>query len=147
MGGYGAMEYAAREPRMFRAAASFSGALDPLGASMSDLPEGLWGDPVAQAEVWKAHDPTDIAAALRGTALYVAYGDGRPGPLDTRFLPPEAYSAEAFVAGQSEAFLAALAALGIPVTVDAYGPGSHSWPYWRRDLDRALPFLLGALGE
>ena len=32
--------------------------------------------------MWKAHDPTTNAAALKGTALYVAYGNGQPGPLD-----------------------------------------------------------------
>ena len=47
----------------------------------------MWGDPVAQADVWKAHDPTDNAAALKGTALYVAYGNGKLGPLDDGAAP------------------------------------------------------------
>jgi diacylglycerol O-acyltransferase / trehalose O-mycolyltransferase len=29
--------------------------------------------------------------------------------------------------------------------VDFYGPGAHNWPYWERELRRALPVLLGAL--
>ena len=148
MGGYGAMEYAARRPGMFVFAASFSGALDPLGAAMFDLPGQLWGDPTAQADVWKAHDPTDIAATLQGTALYVAFGNGKPGPLEVGVTPPPgACSDEAFVAAQSDTFLRALTALKIPVTVDAYGPGCHGWVYWQRDLHRSLPFLLKALGE
>jgi diacylglycerol O-acyltransferase / trehalose O-mycolyltransferase len=26
-----------------------------------------------------------------------------------------------------------------------YGPGTHTWPYWERELHRSLPLLLGAL--
>jgi len=48
---------------------------------------------------------------------------------------------------RNDTFVHQLAALHIPVTVDAYGNGTHDWPYWQRDLHRALPFLLKALGE
>lgn len=40
-----------------------------------------------------------------------------------------------------------LGQLAIPVTADAYGSGTHSWPYWERDLHNSLPFRLKALGE
>ncbi len=33
--------------------------------------------------IWEAHDPTALAARLRGTRLFVSAGDGRPGPLDS----------------------------------------------------------------
>ncbi|MGO9205911.1 MAG: alpha/beta hydrolase [Candidatus Limnocylindrales bacterium] len=151
MGGYGAMEYAARHPGMFVAAASYSGFLDPLGEHAAFLADAgdiadLWGDPVAQAAVWKAHDPSDIAAGLRGTALYVAYGNGRPGPLDASSSGSQTDALEAEVAAMNETFVHRLAALKIPVTVYAYGAGTHSWPYWQRDFQRSLPFLLKALG-
>jgi diacylglycerol O-acyltransferase / trehalose O-mycolyltransferase / mycolyltransferase Ag85 len=29
--------------------------------------------------------------------------------------------------------------------VDFYGPGTHDWPYWQRELRRALPSLLNAM--
>jgi S-formylglutathione hydrolase FrmB len=35
--------------------------------------------------------------------------------------------------------------LGIPVQADLYPGGTHSWPYWQRELHRALPTLLGAI--
>ena len=155
MGGYGAMEYAARKPGMFLAAASYSGPLDMLGRSsfweQGGWPSAIWGDPIAQADVWKAHDPTDKAAALKGTALYVAYGNGKIGPLDNGSpspldLDPDG-SGEREIATESAAFVHQLGALHIPVTVDAYGAGTHNWPYWQRDLHRSLPFLLKALGE
>ena len=47
--------------------------------------------------------------------------------------------------GQSIALLARLKQLRIPVTTDFYGPGTHTWPYWERELRRSLPILLGAL--
>jgi diacylglycerol O-acyltransferase/trehalose O-mycolyltransferase len=75
MGGLGAIDYAARHPRLFRAAASFSGVLHPLseprvwlglvGAYEPD-PEALWGDPREDRSTWAAHDPTELAGRLRG---------------------------------------------------------------------------------
>jgi S-formylglutathione hydrolase FrmB len=153
MGGYGAMEYAMRQPGMFLAAASFSGPLDPLGSQVflegGVLPSAIWGDPVAQADVWKAHDPTDSAAALKGTALYVAYGNGKIGPLDKGVASPfdPDGSTERDVAVESAAFVHQLATLKIPVTVYAYGNGTHNFPYFQRDLHRWLPRALKALGE
>jgi S-formylglutathione hydrolase FrmB len=38
-----------------------------------------------------------------------------------------------------------LVALGIPHIWDDYGKGTHTWPYWRRDLRQALPSILGTL--
>ena len=146
MGGYGAVEYAARRPGTFLAAASFSGTLDPLGGQADlAIPPALWGDPAAQADVWTAHDPTSNAEALKGTALYVAYGDGQPGPLDAS--GTSADQLEAWIAPMNDTFVHQLAALNIPVTVDAYGAGTHTWPYWQRALHRSLPLLLKALGE
>jgi diacylglycerol O-acyltransferase/trehalose O-mycolyltransferase len=155
MGGYGAMEYAERQPGMFLAAASFSGVVDPLGGwptigslaplGMPAWPTALWGDPATQANVWKAHDPTTNAAALKGTALYVAYGNGQPGTLDASGTSADVL--EQWVAPQNETFVHQLATLKIPATVDAYGAGTHTWPYWQRALHRSLPLLLKALGE
>jgi diacylglycerol O-acyltransferase/trehalose O-mycolyltransferase len=143
MGGFGAMVYAARHPGMFVAAASFSGALDPLGGQQK-VDNALWGNPVAQIDIWKAHDPVYLASDLRDVALYVSYGNGQPGPLDTMTTRPG--DLEAWIAAQNETFVARLHELDIPVTVDAYGPGLHLWPYWQRALHNSLPMMLDALG-
>jgi S-formylglutathione hydrolase FrmB len=144
MGGFGAISYAARHPGMFCAAASFSGVLDIFRPGV-DVPPELWGDREAQAEVWAGHDPTSLAAELRGTPLFVAYGDGSPGPLDA---PGTAVDElEAWLAGMNETFIERLAELGIAATVDAYGPGTHTWPYWERSLNLAVPLLLDALAR
>jgi S-formylglutathione hydrolase FrmB len=143
MGGYGAMEYAERQPGLFRAAASFSGALDPIEGEIDIGDDDLWGDPVAQVDNWRAHDPAINVAALKGTDLYVSYGDGGKGPLDR--IEPPSDDLEPWIADQNRSFLAALAKAKIPATVKAYGPGSHDWPYWERGLHDSLPLLLKAL--
>jgi S-formylglutathione hydrolase FrmB len=43
-------------------------------------------------------------------------------------------------------FVARLAKLNIPVTVYAYGNGTHNGPYIQRDFDRSLPLILKTLG-
>jgi S-formylglutathione hydrolase FrmB len=143
MGGYGAMEYAERKPGMFLAAASYSGALDPYMAGLDIGTDDLWGSRYSEEANWKAHDPTTNAAALKGTAVYVAYGDGGKGPLDAVEPPPD--DLEPWIADQNRSFIAALKKAKIPATVDAYGPGSHDWPYWERELHDSMPFLLKAL--
>jgi S-formylglutathione hydrolase FrmB len=147
MGGYGAFVYAARHPGLFKAAASFSGPLDILGEKDSGLlgqDPAVWGDPVAQEDVWKAHNPIDLAESLRGTELYISFGDGGQGPLDPE---PPGDDGEAFRSIGNRAFVEKINQLDIPATVDAYGPGSHTWPYFERALHRALPLLLKAVGE
>jgi len=151
MGGLGAMVYAARRPRLFRAAASFSGVLHPLrdarvllglfGAYTAD-PRGIWGDPESDRDVWARHDPTELAHELRGVRLFVSSGDGRPGRFDAPGQRTDAIEQTVF--GESRAFAARLRALGIGLRVDFYGAGRHRWRYWERELERALPLLLEA---
>jgi diacylglycerol O-acyltransferase/trehalose O-mycolyltransferase len=142
MGGMGAMSYAARHPGVFVAAASFSGVLDtPLGGVRD---RAIWGDPKVQADVWREHNPTDLVPKLRGLALYMSYGDGQPGPLEAAIGVDEL---ERRISRENEHFLARLQDAGIAVTVDAYGAGTHAWPYWERALHRSMPLLLDALGE
>jgi S-formylglutathione hydrolase FrmB len=148
MGGGGAMAYAARHPGLFGAAASFSGLVHPLAdagfllglfSGYTDDASAIWGDPDADRDVWAAHDPTELAARLRGTRLFVSAGDGRPGPLDAAGAGRDRI--EPVVEGESRAFAARLRARGIPVATDFYGRGTHTWPYWERELRRALPVL------
>ena len=72
MGGFGALSYAARHPRLFRAAASFSGAVDtlypdpatPILDAAHILSRGAWGDPAVDIATWHAHNPVDLASKL-----------------------------------------------------------------------------------
>ncbi|MEU9018005.1 alpha/beta hydrolase family protein [Actinomadura sp. NPDC048394] len=157
MGGLGAMLYAARFPGMFAAAAAFSGYVDTLyGYKPGDDSIGwgpsfscpgtdwrrVWGEPDAQAAIWHAHNPTDLAGRLAGVRLYVASGDGKAGSLGgLPFTDP----VEAAANDVSHAFADRLDALGIPVATRFFD-GQHSWPYWQRDLHDAYPMLMRALG-
>lgn len=152
MGGFGAVSYAARNPGMFRAAASFSGVVHPSADASFWLPffgrtgldpYALWGDPVEQQAIWADHDPYYLAKRLRHTALFIATGDGTAGgPFDP---PGRTDGLEALIYRENVAFANRLTERGVAVTTDFYGPGGHSWPYWQRELHRALPMLLGAL--
>jgi diacylglycerol O-acyltransferase/trehalose O-mycolyltransferase len=160
MGGLGALAYAARHPGMFRFAASFSGVVHtrlagpPSGQAvvnrtmeaMGEEATRLWGDPRAQARVWAEHNPYDLAGRLRGVELLISAGDGRPGPLDDPGATPElARTIEADLYPQNVALRQRLRQLGVPATFDLYGAGTHSWPYWERELHRAMPELLATL--
>ncbi|WP_228004150.1 alpha/beta hydrolase family protein [Amycolatopsis sp. YIM 10] len=158
MGGFGAMSYAARHPGMFRAAAAYSGLVhttyqSPRGPSLIHGvlvkegydPYALWGDPFVHQHIWAAHNPFDQAAALTGMPLYVACGNGKPGPLDPPGTLPDLLI-EPLCGEESAAFVDKLRQLGADVTADLYGPGTHSWPWWQRGLHRSLPMLTNAVG-
>jgi diacylglycerol O-acyltransferase / trehalose O-mycolyltransferase len=156
MGGLGALDYAARHPGMFRAAASFSGIVDTRLSSSESAkyeqllqanggdPEDLWGDPHDNAKRWAEHNPTDLAAQLRRTTLFVSAGNGQPGPLDTDTTTPDPI--EQSIDAENLAFTARLRQLNVPATVDLYGNGTHNWPYWQREFHKAWPLLARALG-
>ncbi|WP_217166405.1 alpha/beta hydrolase family protein [Streptomyces sp. AC512_CC834] len=157
MGGQGALLYAARHPGMFKATAAYSGSAHPLlddesvnrimgfFAGQDTDPLRVWGDPVAQRRIWQSHDPFHLAKRLRSIPVYLSCGDGTTGPLD----PPGAISAlEADFNRQNHALADELRRVGARhLTTNFYGPGTHAWAYWERELHASLPMLLGALGK
>lgn len=168
MGGFGAMSYAGRHPELFRAAAAFSGNLDvtqPTVTPVSEDPYPTWlmetfltpmgydalalfGDPTAQADIWAAHNPVDLVENLRGLTLYVSCGNGEPGPLDPSDTDPSGLLAqlETALLAHNESFVAGAQSFDVDVTTDFYGPGTHTWPYWDRQLHAAFPILMRAIG-
>jgi diacylglycerol O-acyltransferase/trehalose O-mycolyltransferase len=163
MGGFGAFSYAARHPDLFSAAASFSGALDTGYPSDGDIEESTipaatvlgalsvedsgnaeryWGPPLTEDIVRRAHNPWDLASNLRGMSLTIRTGDGLPGPYDQNGIDPVDTGIEAAVGAMSVEVQGRLTSLGIPDVFDDYGPGTHSWPYWHRDLVQTLPTIM-----
>jgi diacylglycerol O-acyltransferase/trehalose O-mycolyltransferase len=141
MGGYGALSYAARHPRTFLAAASFSGALE-IGS------EEAWGPQSENAARWRAHLPLSVADRLRSLVLLeLRTGNGKPGPLDERGTRSGcgACRVERFLHPANVRLHERLRRLGISHVWDDYGPGTHDWPYWRRDLRETLPGLIRVL--
>jgi S-formylglutathione hydrolase FrmB len=152
MGGFGALSYAARHPNLFSWAGSFSGAVDivnyaPVAAIINleapldgGRPGDQFGDRIIDEANWRAHNPWDLAGNLRGMRLMIDTGNGQPGPLDP---PGRAFDPiENGVEAMSVSLHQRLLALGIPHDWDDYGPGTHSWPYWQRDLTEALPSMI-----
>ncbi|WP_253194764.1 alpha/beta hydrolase-fold protein [Streptomyces sp. MP131-18] len=169
-GGFGALSYTARHPGLFRAAASYSGAVHPLahpevwlsGARYVGVDgTAIFGDPVAQRHVWEAHDPWYLADALRHTPVYLAAGDGTAGELDgpdpepdpfipgteewVERLPDDVISLTEAICGiETRALADRLIMRGTPVTAHFY-PGTHGGTYGRRELRSSMPLLLRAL--
>jgi S-formylglutathione hydrolase FrmB len=158
-GGYGALLGAASHPGTFRFAAALSGPCtirSPLAATTLLAATGIagrvnpfemWGVPVLDGRRWRAADPLHLAAGLRGTGLHLSCGlTGRRGPLD----PPGSWSAanlaEPVVRSTVRPFLRRLRALRIPATAHLYRDGTHSWPYWNRELHRIWPRLMASVG-
>ena len=145
-------DYAARHPDLFSWAGSFSGAVDivnyaPVAVVINieapfdgGLPGDQFGDRTLDEANWRAHNPWDLAANLRGMRLVIDTGNGKPGPLDPPGRPFDPI--ENGVETMSVSLHQRLLSLGIPHTWDDYGPGIHSWPYWQRDLIEALPSVM-----
>lgn len=155
-GGQGAMVYAERHPKLFKYAASYSGALNISAPGMPAILTAMnresgtliWGDPITARENWRAHDATVNVAKLKGIGVYVSSGNGEPGPFDPPDTPPHHAGriGEQLAGVMNQNFVAAAKREGVPVTANLYGPGMHNWKYWRREVQRSWPAITRAIG-
>ncbi|WP_378740754.1 alpha/beta hydrolase [Nocardia brasiliensis] len=167
MAGTAVFQLALTAPGVYRAIGSYSGCVrtsdvrgqavvNAVVASQQGNPANMWGPPSDPA--WAANDPYLHAEKLRGTAIYVASGSGRPGPLDT----PEGVRGDLLQLTYQLLFGAPLEAianvctrqlrdrlreLNIPATVDLRATGTHSWGYWQQDLHNSWPIFSAALNR
>jgi len=159
MGAYGAMKYAALHRGMFRFVGSFSGVVSTrlpgipelimnAQASEGQNPLALWGDPIRNRNVWKANDPAAHVRNLRGMSIYISSGTtAQVGELD----PPGmawslAHLGEPISAYTARDLIAKLRLHGVKPVVNLYKDGTHSWPYWQREFNKAYPMILTSLG-
>lgn len=149
MGGFGAMSLAARHPDLFSSASSFSGIVDSnvdpafvmaLTALDGGLPDSAFGSRATEEVLWRASNPVDLAGNLRDLAVHLYTGNGKD---DVGLLVDPN---EANVHAQTRSLDAALSAAGVPHHLDDYGAGTHSWPFWNRDLRDVLPRVMAAFG-
>ncbi|MBA2608495.1 MAG: prolyl oligopeptidase family serine peptidase, partial [Actinobacteria bacterium] len=159
MGGFGAMSYAARHPGLFKVAAAFSGIVDTMYAYPASGPffetlherlgtpdDRVWGDQFADEEVWRAHNPTDLAAQLKGTNLFLYSGIGAPtGAAGDDPSKAPNYATEHLIFQANLSFTRALDAAGVPYRSD-FHPGYHDWPYFEAGLHWALPQMMPLVG-
>ncbi|WP_020666624.1 alpha/beta hydrolase [Amycolatopsis nigrescens] len=153
MGGYGALRYGMRHPGMFRAVASLSGMMHltrPGTAALFgvlSVREGMragrvWGPRRYCWDNWAANDPCVQAAALAGTRVYLAAGDGKRLPGD-EFVAGMGLI-ERYTRSMTEDLETALRAAGVDVTAN-YSPGTHFWPSFRRKVDEFWPWAVETL--
>jgi S-formylglutathione hydrolase FrmB len=164
-GGFCSMSYAARHPDLFGVALGYSPApdiyYDPemrVGAKLiingTEMgldqvpPDTFFRSSITDGINWAAHDPTTLAENLRWTHMYLYWGNGQPGPYDK---PDPGYGGAALIEGavaeSSKGFQKRLDDLSIPAYFDAYGAGTHSWPYWTRDLQESIDKIMGDFAD
>lgn len=158
-GGACSLGYAARHPDLFGTALGFSGVVETwydaqvragatalvnaFEAQDGLVPDTVFGDPATEAISWAAHDPATLASNLADSHVATYWGNGLPGPLDTTTdYPNNNMEGEKLADVDNQAFAARMRSLGLGGRFHGYGPGTHSWPYWTRDLRWALPGLL-----
>jgi S-formylglutathione hydrolase FrmB len=150
-GGFCSMSYAAQFPNLFGVVLAYSGvpdmaenstaragALAIINATEVGLdgvpPDSMFGNPVTNYLNYADHDPATLVQNLRYTKMYFYFGNGLPGPYDTT-PDPAGEAIEAAVYQDNIDFHELLQQVGIaPAVYDPYGNGTHSWPYWDRDL-------------
>ena len=156
-GGFCSLSYAARHPDLFQTALAYSGvpdiawnAADVAGFTAiayatevgldGEPPDSMFGSRAGEEINWADHDPTTLAENLRGMNLFEYFGNGQPGPGETP--EPAAMSIEALVHEDNIHFHERLTELDIPSLYDPYGDGTHSWPYWTRDLKWSIAAIM-----
>jgi len=102
------------------------------------------GDPDGQVDIWKQHNPCDLAPQLRDVRLFISAGNGQPGPLDKAGTSED--SIETQIGAENRAFAERVQQLGLNAKIDLYGPGTHNWVYFQRELHRAWPMISDGLG-
>jgi S-formylglutathione hydrolase FrmB len=157
-GGFGSLSYAARHPDMFTSVAAFSGGCeidrDPEAISVATGiiqytasaldgadPDAMFGPRATQELNWQAHDPATLVTNLRGMQISLWTGNGNPGPLD-HGPDPAAGAIEVITFGATRLFHGHLEDAGIPSAYHYYGAGTHSFPYWARDLQEYVGPLM-----
>ncbi|MGH8491502.1 MAG: alpha/beta hydrolase [Moraxellaceae bacterium] len=160
MGGYGAMSYAARHPDLFVSASSFSGAVNTgLPAFNAYIavspvidgfaPGAIWGVPPLDQTKLHERNPTELAANLRGMHVGLYAGNGAQGPLDGNFEIVGVFNniQEGVVEQMNLSLSRALTQAGVSHTLNTYGNGTHSWPYWNRDLQQEMPAIMATFAN
>ncbi|MDT7536552.1 MAG: hypothetical protein QOI82_137 [Actinomycetota bacterium] len=149
-GGFGSTTYAARHPDMFSSVASFSGApeiaRDPqlqVGAAAviyataygldGVQPEAMFGSAVTNRTNWLGHDPASLIENLRSTSIHLWTATGANGPYDPA-PNPAGTGIEALTHFSTQYFHDHLVEADVPSDYNDYTYGTHTWPYWSRDL-------------
>lgn len=138
MGGYGALLLALRNPKVFGAAASHSGAVLTARATTElgrpwEWSKTLYGEGPQGARKRREHDIL---------TLVQRYLREDPDTGKMRYVGPALYldcGTEDFLYYASRELTQALRMLGVPYEYHEY-PGDHEWGYWNRHVQDSLRF-------
>ncbi|MFI1962837.1 alpha/beta hydrolase [Streptomyces pathocidini] len=156
-GGLGALNYAARHQGAYLYTASFSGITDlddrylRTAVRLTCLREGvdserLWGHPWRQQHVWDAHNPSYRIERFRGVRVHVSAATGLPGEYeDEDDINVGGGMLEGPTFKPTRRFAQELREVGVDVTSNLYLTGTHSWPYWERELHTVWSDVLATL--
>ncbi|MBW8482379.1 alpha/beta hydrolase [Actinomadura parmotrematis] len=160
-GAQGACSYPGRAPGTFKYAACFSGVLSMSSPGIPALlmytnvseasqdPFAIWGVPRVDQANWDAHDPIKLLPKMTNVKFYISAGtSGQRGPLDDPSKAPWdiGYLSEPPIGATNKEFLARAQQLGIKIQSHIYTDGSHTWPYWQREMHTAYPSIMAAIG-
>ncbi|MBK0332312.1 esterase family protein [Brachybacterium sp. MASK1Z-5] len=126
MGGFGAFKLALNHSERFAAAASLSGALDPVALDLSQHAGQL-----AQ-RIWGGQDIAGTSDDLMGLL-----GSADPTALPQLFLD---CGTEDHLVTQNQAFIDLAEERGIDLT-SRLRPGTHAWEFWDRGIQDVLDWL------
>ena len=145
MGGMGATYLGSQRPDYFGAVATFSGFVEHqretvsagFGAVAGVNYEDIFGP--MDGEYASGHNPTKLAANLKNTPVFQAFGNGTPDPAKGGSAPAAAVELE--ISQENEEFHTALVDAGVKVDFQPQA-GVHDWPYWRSHLQAAIKWGL-----
>ena len=131
MGGYGAFKLALNHPERFVAAASLSGALDPLTLGAED--------PARQRE-WEAI--FGVPPQTDGTVSDLfAQADAVVGGAQADLRLYQCCGTEDFLLENQRRFRDHAAKRGLNLTYEEHAGFGHTWDYWDRQIQRVLGWL------
>lgn len=133
MGGYGAFMIALRNPGMFSAAASLSGALDM--SPVFDMPDDEVG-PMVRAIFGSKEEYINTDYNLIRLLKEL---QGKKDDLPRLF---QCCGTEDYIYYMNQNFKTAAEKYGIGLTYEE-GPGEHEWGYWDTNIQRVLKWIFG----
>jgi hypothetical protein len=101
----------------------------------------MFGNAATNRINWLGHDPAYLVENLRATKLHLWTATGANGEYDPA-PNPGGTGIEALTHQSTQRFHDHLVEAGIPSDYNDYTYGTHTWPYWTRDLQQYVPRMM-----